>query len=67
MCANTCALLVGLWQPVSVGYAASAAAAGGTDGHQFGGKAAQGAVGQYGGPYAAVYGAQKVNLCSFSI
>uniref|UniRef100_A0A8R7Q6N6 EF-hand domain-containing protein n=1 Tax=Triticum urartu TaxID=4572 RepID=A0A8R7Q6N6_TRIUA len=46
--------------PVSVGYAASAAAAGGTDGHQFGGNAAQGAVGQYGGPYAAVYGAQKV-------
>ncbi|XP_044981802.1 protein SHORT ROOT IN SALT MEDIUM 1-like [Hordeum vulgare subsp. vulgare] len=46
--------------PGSGGYAASTAAAGGTDGRQFGGNAAQGAVGQYGGPYAAVYGAQKV-------
>ncbi|KAF7049273.1 hypothetical protein CFC21_057840 [Triticum aestivum] len=46
--------------PGSGGYVTSAAAAGGTDGPQFGGNAAQGAVGQYGGPYAAVYGAQKV-------
>ena len=67
MCANTCALLVGFMQPGSGGYVTSTAAAGGTDGPQFGSNAAQGAVGQYGGPYAAVYGAQKVNFCSFSI
>ena len=60
MRANTCALPVWFWQPGSGGYATSAAAAGGTDGARFGGGAAQGAVGQYGGPYAAVYGAQKV-------
>ncbi|XBH56534.1 hypothetical protein VPH35_078335 [Triticum aestivum] len=46
--------------PGSGGYVTSTAAAGGTDGPQFGSNAAQGAVGQYGGPYAAVYGAQKV-------
>ncbi|CAM0872848.1 unnamed protein product [Alopecurus aequalis] len=46
--------------PGSGGYATSTAAAGGADGARFGGSAAQGAVGQYGGPYAAVYGAQKV-------
>jgi hypothetical protein len=47
-------------QPGSGGYATSTAAAGGADGGRFGGSAAQGAVGQYGGPYAAVYGAPKV-------
>jgi hypothetical protein len=45
--------------PGSGGYGTSTAAAGGTDGARFGGSAAQGAVGQYGGPYAAVYGAPK--------
>uniref|UniRef100_A0ACD5X352 Uncharacterized protein n=1 Tax=Avena sativa TaxID=4498 RepID=A0ACD5X352_AVESA len=45
--------------PGSGGYATSTAAAGGADGARFGGSAAQGAVGQYGGPYAAVYGAPK--------
>lgn len=46
--------------PGSGGYASSTAAAGGADGARFGGSAAQGAVGQYGGPYASVYGTQKV-------
>ncbi|XP_047090309.1 protein SHORT ROOT IN SALT MEDIUM 1-like [Lolium rigidum] len=45
--------------PGSGGYATSTAAAGGVDGARFGGSAAQGGVGQYGGPYAAVYGAPK--------
>uniref|UniRef100_A0A0E0LCP7 EF-hand domain-containing protein n=1 Tax=Oryza punctata TaxID=4537 RepID=A0A0E0LCP7_ORYPU len=38
----------------------SSAAAGGADGSRFGARVGQGATGQYGGPYASVYGTQQV-------
>lgn len=52
MCAKTCALLPYFCvQPGSSGFGASAAA---------GARAGQGAAGQYGWPYASVYGTQQV-------
>ncbi|KAG8075492.1 hypothetical protein GUJ93_ZPchr0006g41128 [Zizania palustris] len=45
--------------PGSSGFAASGAM-GGADGSRFGTRVGQGATGQYGGPYASVYGTQQV-------
>ncbi|KAF0901834.1 hypothetical protein E2562_006463 [Oryza meyeriana var. granulata] len=45
--------------PGSSGFSASAAA-GSADGSRFGARVGQGATGQYGGPYASVYGTQQV-------
>lgn len=52
-------VLIGLMQPGSSGFSSSAAT-GGADGSRFGARVGQGAAGQYGGPYASVYGTQQV-------